>query len=128
MDQEKDIRYTDKKVDESWKENMTRDKVQVAAKADGGERKSPNEKNATGPTSKHFVNLVSSLGYQAMMQLGELPEAGGQGEAVNLEAAREIIDLMADLKSKTAGNLNAEESRLINNLLTELQLKFSQKV
>lgn len=130
MDPEKDIRYTEKKIDESWKEHMIRDKAKMTGQTDDGKRTSDpeHERRRAEPTSRHFVNLVSSLGYQAMVQLGELPDPSTQASQINLDAAREIINLLAALKLKTAGNLSDEEMRLLNNLLTELQLKFSQKI
>ena len=63
-----------------------------------------------------------------MMHLGEIPNPETQKREVNLEAAREIIDLLGQLKEKSQGNLSAEEMDFFNSLLPELQLKFSQHV
>ena len=130
MSWDKDVRYTDKRVDEGWKENMTRGKGQSvgdeASKASG--TRSRERKVSTPVTSKSFVNLVSSLGYQAMVHLGEFPDPSGQTVQPNMDAVREMIDLLTALKEKTDGNLSGEEDRLLTNLLADLQLKFSQKV
>ncbi|MFA6600752.1 MAG: DUF1844 domain-containing protein [Candidatus Omnitrophota bacterium] len=114
---EKDIRFADKKVDSSWKASAASEKSKPAENA-----------AAPVPTSKPFVNLLSSLGYQAMMHLGDLPDPETKVPAVNLDAAREIIDLLVALKKKTENNLSPEETRLMTQLVAELQLKFSQKV
>jgi hypothetical protein len=125
-----EIKFTEKKVDDGWKEQVARDKQQ-------GERTtSPRPKNdhARGPyegskeTSKVFLNLLTSLSYQAMIHLGEIPHPETQAPETNLEAAREVIDLLVQLKNKTQGNLSPEEVSFFNNILADLQMKFSQKV
>ena len=49
-------------------------------------------------------------------------------QEVNLEGAKEIIDLLIALKDKTAGNLAPEEKELFESLLPGLQMKFAGKV
>jgi hypothetical protein len=130
MSWEKDVRYTDKRVDDGWKENMMRGKLPSADEKTvrkSGDRSS-GPKASSPVTSKSFVNLVSSLGYQVMVHLGEIPDPAGQTAQPNLEASKEMIELLTALKVKTEGNLSGEENRLMTNLLADLQLKFSQKV
>jgi hypothetical protein len=43
---------------------------------------------------------------------------------VNLDAARQIIDILAILKEKTAGNLDAAESALLENALYDLRMRY----
>jgi hypothetical protein len=45
----------------------------------------------------------------------------------DLEAAHQMIDIRAILKEKTEGNLSAEESHLLENVLYELRMKFMGK-
>jgi hypothetical protein len=74
-----------------------------------------------------FELLVVSLGMQARMELGP----GGddeQGPSPNLDLARHTIDLLAVLQEKTKGNLKLEESRLLENTLTELRFRYVQRV
>ena len=127
MSQEaKDIRFAEKKVDDSWKDQATRDR-------DSSQSFAKNEqKNSSGTppqkTLKPFVNLLTSLGLQAMMHLGEIPNPEINQQEVNLEAAKEIIDLISAVKVKTEGNRSPEENNLIESLLPELQMKFSKHV
>jgi hypothetical protein len=121
MTEEKDIRFVEKKVDESWKDQASRDKESFQKPAG---QASPKE-TRTNKTSQPFLGLITSLGYQAMIQLGELPESG-QTE-VNLPAAQEIIELLLAIKTKSEGNLSPEESQLLTSLIPDLQLKFAQK-
>ncbi len=123
MAQEKEIRFTEKKVDESWKEQTSRDK-EISAKSRQPETRKP----VAAKTSKPFLNLLTSLGIQAMMHLGEIPSPDTRLKEPNLEAAREIIDLLLAIKEKTEGNLSPEEKEVLESLIPELQMKFSQKV
>jgi hypothetical protein len=128
MTEDKDIRFAQKKVDESWKENAVKAKIQPESHASERIPSEETGRRVEPKTSKTFLNLISSLGYQAMMHLGELPHPETNLPSVNLEAAREMIDLLLALKEKTANQLSPEEDRLISQLVPELQLKFSQKI
>lgn len=123
--QNKDIRFSDKKVDESWKDQAK--PLQPPDSPKSQSSKSVHEPVRT-PTSKPFLNLLTSLGYQALIHLGEAEDPMTQERSTNLEAAREVIDLLVSLKEKTGGHLSQEEERLLSNLLPELQMKFSQHV
>ena len=124
--EDKEIRFTEKKVDESWKEQAGRDRERskpapIPVSADS-------KPAADSIPSKPFMNLLSSLGYQAMMHLGEIPDPGTQEKQMDLEAAREIIDLMLALRDKTSAHLAPEEIRMFETLLPSLQMKFSERV
>lgn len=122
---EKEIKFTEKKVDDSWKDQVNKEKgvAPQSRSADSAVQKPAGDVK----TSKPFVSLLSSLGYQAMFHLGEIPNPETQQPEVNLEAAKEIIDLLGSLQTKTQGNLSPEETEAFRTLLPELQLKFSQR-
>jgi hypothetical protein len=126
MEPNKDIRFTEKKVDESWKEQAESIKVKAAASAAPADEQTSKTKPAE--SSKIFLGLVQTLGYQALMHLGEIPDPATQQREVNTEAAKEAIDLLITLRDKTQGNLSADEKKMIETLLTQLQIKFSQSV
>jgi hypothetical protein len=73
-----------------------------------------------------FDLLVISLGMQARMELSQAPEP--EGPPPNLDLARHTIDLLSVLQQKTKGNLTLEESRLLENTLTELRFRYVQRV
>ncbi|MBI4358048.1 MAG: DUF1844 domain-containing protein [Candidatus Omnitrophica bacterium] len=110
--EEKEVHYTKKRVDESWKESVSKD--QGAAP----------EAKEKGRLS--FSNFISSLGIQALMHMGELSTTSNEKVQVDLAAAQEMIDLLLMLKDKTQGNLTPEEASLFGSLIPELQLKFVQ--
>jgi hypothetical protein len=129
MEPDKDIRFTEKKVDESWKEQAESVKAQAAAKsAQGSAAGKPAPKAKLAETSKTFLSLVQSLGYQALMNLGEIPNPMTQQTELNPEGAKEAIDLLIALRDKTQGNLSDDEKKMLETLITQLQIKFSQSV
>ncbi len=108
-----------KKVDEAWKETAAKEK----AKSKAGE--SP----AGAPLGKaDFVSFISTLSMQALAGLGILPNPLTNKKEEDLNQSRYIIDMISMLKEKTQGNLTAEETELIDNILYELQTKFVEKV
>lgn len=70
-----------------------------------------------------FSLFVQSLAQQCLMQLGLMPWPHGQRE-MHLEQARDTIDILAMLKAKTVGNLNAEEQQLLDAALYELKMSW----
>ena len=62
------------------------------------------------------------------MHLGEVPNPATQEREVNLEVAQEMIGLIQSIKEKTLGNTSAEETELLLSLLSELQMKFADRV
>ena len=74
-----------------------------------------------GPT---FPSLLVGLATSALIHLGESPEPGAPASPPDLPAAKQVIDLLGLLKTKTQGNLENEEEALLETLLYDLRLKF----
>ena len=72
-----------------------------------------------------FEFLVLSLRMQVETHLGLNPFAEKQSEP-DFRLARHGIDLLSMLKDKTRNNLSIEESRLIENTITELRFRYIQ--
>ena len=71
-----------------------------------------------------FPSLLVGLATSALMHLGESPEAGTGPAKIDLSAAKQAIDLLGVLKTKTQGNLEGEEEALLETLLYDLRLKY----
>lgn len=71
-----------------------------------------------------FASVVVGLSTQALMHLGEVTEPSGAETPRDLEAAQHLIDILAVLKAKTAGNLTADESGLLDAVLYDLRMRF----
>jgi hypothetical protein len=72
--------------------------------------------------SAQFVNLVRNLAATAAANLGEMPSPFTGQVEVDLESARQVIDLLQALQIKTRGNLTGDESRLLESLLYDLKI------
>jgi hypothetical protein len=145
---------TEKKlhVDEGWKDQVEREKEAVKAKAapeastssaeestrrraaettgeeqpfgePAGDRGKPEPRDyALPPPTLAF--LVTTLGTQAMVALGEVPNPlTGKLERLPNQA-KHFIDTLAMLEEKTAGNRTPEESALLSALLHQLRMAY----
>ncbi len=75
-----------------------------------------------------FYTFVLSLGSSAFMYLGDAPHPEtGQPVPANLDLAKQTIDLLDMLHEKTRGNLTPEEEKFMENLLTDLRLRYVSK-
>ena len=73
-----------------------------------------------------FYDLAAMLAEPVAIYLGDLELPDGQS-AENLEMARLHIDLLDILRQKTAGNLTAQESGFLEDLLYRLRVRYVQK-
>jgi hypothetical protein len=71
-----------------------------------------------------FASFVFSLSTQALVHLGEIPDPADGVTRLNLDGARHIIDILAVLNEKTAGNLDAAESSLLGTALYDLRMRY----
>jgi hypothetical protein len=72
----------------------------------------------------YFFQLVVSLQAGAVQQMGKIASPITGKVERNLDMAKNSIDLIGMLQTKTAGNLTREEKRLIDHVLYELRLNY----
>lgn len=72
-----------------------------------------------------FAGLVLGFSSAALYYMGENPGGDEAPVEKNLELAKQNIDIIDLLKTKTAGNLNDDEDKLITQLVTDLKLKYA---
>jgi hypothetical protein len=78
--------------------------------------------DASHPTD--FASFLLSLGSSALVHLGELEHPEHPGLSKNLPLAKQSLDILSMLQEKTRGNLTVEESKLLEQLLYELRMKY----
>jgi hypothetical protein len=71
-----------------------------------------------------FSTLVLSLSSSAIVHLGLVENPHTRTMERDLSLAKQTIDIIGMLKEKTKGNLTSEEQNLVENLLTDLRLKY----
>ena len=143
----------EKYVDESWKESAELEKTKLKATV-GGESRKPSSTTPQSSTtdqnqpsshsaestaqpmsqsepegeshesSMDFLNYLSSLAYQVMIFLGEIPNPMTNMPEANVEQAKFIIDTLTVLREKTKGNLSKKENDFLNGSLYQLQMKY----
>jgi uncharacterized protein DUF1844 len=78
----------------------------------------------SGELSERFIEFVMMHAQNAALFLGQIPNPKtGEGE-VNLELAKMFIDQLAMIQEKTRGNLTNEESTVLRNALSNLQMAY----
>jgi hypothetical protein len=72
-----------------------------------------------------FVAFVFSLASNAAVHFGDLPDPmTNEHREPDLEAASQLIEIIAMLEEKTRGNLTAEERQLLDQVLFELRMRY----
>lgn len=111
-------------VDEDWKSQVERERELDAANDDvageGGDEPPLPEAS--------FRWIVDNLGTQAMFALGVVHDPQIAEVVVNLDEAKVVIDSIAILHEKTAGQLDEEEGAHLQLMLSELQRAFDARV
>lgn len=75
-------------------------------------------------TDLDFTTFVLSVSSAALMGLGIAPRPGNAKPEVDLELARQNIQLLELIKVKTKNNLTADEDKLLDSLLFETRMRF----
>jgi hypothetical protein len=78
----------------------------------------------SGETAARFIEFVMMQAQNASLFLGLIPNPSTNQPEVNLELARLFIDQLSMIQEKTRGNLNTEETGVLRNALTHLQMAF----
>ncbi|ESP62719.1 hypothetical protein SMITH_598 [Smithella sp. ME-1] len=112
--------------DEEGKERSQEEKLSSAPEETSQAGKdSPNEqKQEHDYPQVNFTNFVLSLSTSALFHFGDFPEYEGGKAEKNLPAAKQTIDILDMLNEKTKGNLDKNESSLIQGVLYELKMRY----
>src|SRR3989338_4303292 len=104
-----------KNIDEQWKQAVEKEKAELK-----------NEKEFVVP-NPDFNFFITTLSLQASIALGQIPNPVTNKNEEDLTQAKFMIDTLGMLKDKTKGNLSAEETNLLENLLYELRMVYLSK-
>lgn len=72
-----------------------------------------------------FETMIMSLCTSARIQLSEISD---DNTDQSLALARQTIDMIDIIESKTRGNLSADESALLLDQLSKLKIQYAQSV
>lgn len=78
----------------------------------------------SGELSQRFIEFVVMHAQNAALFLGQIPNPKTGEPEVNLDLARMFIDQLAMIQEKTRGNLTSEETKVLSNALSNLQMAY----
>ena len=114
---------------EPTSKGATREAVEEAARGEAAApRRAEREREAReaqsdAGASEEFLMLVEFLASFAADALGMVNHPGGGG-GVNLQLAKQCIDMLGTLQGKTRGNLNDEETQFLEMILSQLRMQY----
>ncbi len=82
--------------------------------------------NEQRPANRNFQMLVDFIARNAAMLLGGYQDPRTGQPLLDLEGAREIIDMLDALRETTRGNLGPEDDRLLLDVIGSLKLSFME--
>jgi hypothetical protein len=88
------------------------------------ERREERGGSASAADAVTFSGFLLGLSTQAIIHLGEMPDPVTGETNRNLEAARQLIDLLGVIKEKTRGNLDKAEQGMIDEILFDLRMRY----
>src|SRR5689334_24912736 len=83
---------------------------------------------SSGEMAQRFIEFVLMHAQNAAFMLGQIPHPQTGKPEVNLDMARLLIDQLAMIQEKTRGNLNSDETRILNGTISNLQIAFVEAV
>ena len=79
------------------------------------------------PPNPDFSFFITTISIQASIALGQIVSPATNKIEEDLTQAKFLIDTLGMLQEKTKGNLNLNESKLLENLLYELRSVYLSK-
>ncbi|HZS48144.1 MAG TPA: DUF1844 domain-containing protein [Blastocatellia bacterium] len=125
----------EEEVVEPKKESTAAASAQTATQSAGAhlEPERPSTTESTQPTQQshdhetaplEFINFIYGLASNAFANLGMMPHPVTGEATVDLETAKHFIDIIGLLEKKTQGNLSAQESKMIAEILRDLRMQY----
>lgn len=121
MSDESEFKVVDKRGDGVDKKDDTNPNFQLIE----NDKKGEGEKAREAIT---FSTFIFSLATSALVYLGEIEEPESKKFILNLDLAKQNIDIIGMLGEKTKENLDKDEEKLLGAILYDLRLKYLAKV
>jgi hypothetical protein len=103
---------------------------QESGVGDARPQKSAPPEGKAGPTLPEidFSGFLISLSTQALIHLGEVPNPVSGAVESDLSVAKQMIDILGILREKTKGNLDPGETKLLEEALYDLRIRYVEAV
>jgi hypothetical protein len=113
-------------IDEDWKSQVEAEKRQAneqQSKTTPADQETPPPRDVRMPPAS-FEMLLTSLATEALIALGQMPHPLTGNMESSRDHAKYLIDTIEVLRDKTKGNLNGDESELLESILHQLHMAF----
>lgn len=100
---------------------------ETAAEAEAEAEAAAAARGRTALPDINFTTFTMSLSTQALVHLGEVEDPITRTAATDLDAAKQLIDILGMLREKTRGNLDENEERLLDAILYDLRLRYVER-
>lgn len=77
-----------------------------------------------GENAQRFISFLIRQSQQAALCLGQIPHPQTGKKEAHPEIARIFIDDLEMIREKTRGNLNQEETQILDDILANLQREY----
>ena len=109
------------KVTDRRRRQETEDPPQPAA---SGAESPPTPAPPSPPAERSLAGLFMMLASSAVVALGHAPDPLTGQRQIDLVQAAEAIDLLLLLREKTEGHRSGDETRMLEELIYDLQLRY----
>jgi hypothetical protein len=129
----KDRRHFDESGAARSEEEVTAKEKKPEESLDAGLKPSPAENGSpktedTPLPEMNFAGFIFSLSTTAMYHFGDFPDPVTKKASRNLAAAKQTIEILSILKTKTEGNLDENERQLLDGVLYELRMRYVKEM
>ncbi|MBL8890988.1 MAG: DUF1844 domain-containing protein [Planctomycetaceae bacterium] len=105
-------------VDDDWKSRAQAEKEAAAAQ--------PHDEEDMGFPPASIPLLINTLAMQILSALGQIPDQQTGKAMIYKPLAQHLIDMLGVLEEKTKGNLTADETEMLTDVLTQLRILYVQ--
>jgi hypothetical protein len=121
----KDRRHFDESGSVRKEEEATVEEKKSEIKTEASEAPETEE----GPLPEiNFTSFIFSLSTTAMYHFGDFRDPVTKEDRRNLPAAKQTIDILSILKTKTEGNLDEREKEMLDGILYELRMRYVKEM
>jgi hypothetical protein len=124
MAEEESFKVTDRRLRDTESAGGSTSRPESAAAAAPSAPSPAPSPHQHEPAALDLSNLFVMFASSALIALGETPDPVTGEQGVNLAQAREAVDILLLLRDKTEGNRTEKESRLLEDMLYDLEMRF----
>ena len=128
MNKEDEFTMRDHRSDASETETQTANKPTAQGQTQPGSEARERRQDPQPDHDLDFSTFAISLASSAQVNLGAMPHPETKQTAQNFPAAKQMIDILTMLQTKTKGNLTDAEAALLEQVLSSIRMHYVRAV